>query len=81
MRSDRRIFLWNVVQSWLEGPRVADGDPWDLDEYDQRTHEWRWFERRRETAIAAGGDHHGETSDERLATDGGTHDDRSGHGR
>ncbi|MFB6096009.1 MAG: cbb3-type cytochrome c oxidase subunit I [Haloferacaceae archaeon] len=44
------IFVWNVVISWLEGPRVTDGDPWDLEEYDLKTNEWRWFERRQHRA-------------------------------
>jgi len=38
------IFPWNAVQSRIEGPHVADGDPWSLDDCDQRTHEWRWFD-------------------------------------
>nr|WP_210424959.1 cbb3-type cytochrome c oxidase subunit I [Halorussus halobius] len=51
------VFLWNVVTSWLEGPRVESGDPWDLEKDDLRTHEWAWFERERERdlAVADGG--------------------------
>jgi len=61
------VFLWNIVQSWLEGPRVRDGDPWDLKETDQHGREWAWFERQQETALATdGGD---ETDGERVATD------------
>ncbi|MFC7139129.1 cbb3-type cytochrome c oxidase subunit I [Halosimplex aquaticum] len=49
------IFVWNLVQSWLEGPRVRDGDPWDLKETDQHGREWAWFERQQETALATDG--------------------------
>ncbi|QLH83083.1 cytochrome c oxidase subunit I [Halosimplex pelagicum] len=49
------IFVWNLVQSWLEGPKVTDGDPWDLKETDQHGREWAWFERQRETALATDG--------------------------
>ncbi|WP_255152506.1 cbb3-type cytochrome c oxidase subunit I [Halorarius halobius] len=50
------LFLWNVVVSWLEGPEVTDGDPWDLAEDDLLTHEWRWFDRNRLPAVADGGE-------------------------
>jgi cytochrome c oxidase subunit 1 len=50
------IFLWNVVQSWLEGPKVSDGDSWDLGEQGLLTNEWAWLESRREMAVADGGD-------------------------
>jgi cytochrome c oxidase subunit 1 len=61
------IWLWNFVDSWLEGPKVEDGDPWNLDDYGLKTAEWQWFERKRETslALADGGD------EEELAADGG----------
>jgi cytochrome c oxidase subunit 1 len=52
------LFVWNVVTSWLEGPRAVD-DPWDLEAHDQRTNDWQWFERQRDTptpAVADGGD-------------------------
>jgi cytochrome c oxidase subunit 1 len=49
------IFVWNLVTSWLEGPEVDDGDPWDLDETGQRTREWDWFGRKLETAVPDGG--------------------------
>ena len=49
------IFVWNIVTSWLEGPDIEDGDPWDLDEYGMVTNEWNWLERKRETALADGG--------------------------
>ena len=41
------IWVWNMVQSAREGPRVTDGDPWDLKESGLRTKEWEWFENER----------------------------------
>jgi cytochrome c oxidase subunit 1 len=58
------IFVWNFVQSWLEAPKVEDGDPWDLRDSDLYTAEWDWFENRLQTAIADGGE-------EEAVTDGG----------
>nr|WP_276300774.1 cytochrome c oxidase subunit I [Halorussus sp. DT80] len=49
------IFVYNLVVSWLEGPRVESGDPWDLEDDGMKTKEWEWFERKRETAIATDG--------------------------
>ncbi|QOS11063.1 cox-type terminal oxidase subunit I [Haloferax gibbonsii] len=60
------IFVWNFVQSWLEGREVQDGDPWDLADDDLVTAEWTWFERKLETAVTDGGEEETE-----LATDGG----------
>jgi cytochrome c oxidase subunit 1 len=62
------IFVWNLLTSWLEGPRVQSGDPWNLEEDGMKTHEWAWFERKRETAltIADGG--------ETVTADGGERD-------
>ncbi|MCO8266726.1 cbb3-type cytochrome c oxidase subunit I [Haloferax sp. AB510] len=60
------IFVWNFVQSWLEGREVQDGDPWDLADDDLVTAEWTWFERKLETAVTDGGEDETE-----LATDGG----------
>ncbi|USZ70002.1 cbb3-type cytochrome c oxidase subunit I (plasmid) [Halorussus salilacus] len=54
------VFVWNLVTSWLEGPRVESGDPWDLEGDGLKTREWAWFERKREQAIATDG---GEASD------------------
>jgi len=59
------IWVWNLIQSWYEAPTLDDTDPWNLKETDQFTNEWRWNERRIETAIADGG----ESSEPR--TDGG----------
>ncbi|MFB6105991.1 MAG: cytochrome c oxidase subunit I [Halobacteriaceae archaeon] len=52
------VFVWNVVQSWREGPRVTDDDPWDLAADGLRTREWAWFERRRSRTptLADGGE-------------------------
>ena len=59
------IFVWNLVQSWLEGPKVEDGDPWDLERDGMLDREWTWFDRKLETAITDGGE------DEEALTDGG----------
>jgi cytochrome c oxidase subunit 1 len=50
------IFLWNIIQSWLEGPKLTGGDPWDLAERGHLTNEWAWLESHREMAVADGGD-------------------------
>jgi cytochrome c oxidase subunit 1 len=49
------IFVWNVVTSWLEGPEIADADPWNLAEHGLYTNEWDWLRRKRETALVDGG--------------------------
>ncbi|MFB6081157.1 MAG: cbb3-type cytochrome c oxidase subunit I [Haloferacaceae archaeon] len=63
------IFVWNVVQSWYEGERVEDGDPWNLERDGLRTREWEWFERRLETTLPDGGSEEADGDDRR--TDGG----------
>jgi cytochrome c oxidase subunit 1 len=55
------IFVWNLVTSWLEGPRVTDGDPWDLRSTNQYPPEFAWFERERLPVLADGGEDDGET--------------------
>ncbi|MFB6073563.1 MAG: cbb3-type cytochrome c oxidase subunit I [Haloarculaceae archaeon] len=50
------IFVWNLVTSWLEGPRVQSADPWNLEETNQRGREWAWFERERLPALTDGGE-------------------------
>ncbi|WP_458187398.1 cytochrome c oxidase subunit I [Haladaptatus sp. NG-WS-4] len=50
------IFVWNVVQSWLEGPKVEGGDPWNLEQDGMRSKEWHWFEKKQETALTDGGE-------------------------
>jgi cytochrome c oxidase subunit 1 len=66
------IWTYNFVVSWLEGPTVEDGDPWNLERERMRTAEWEWFDRKLQTAIADGGD---EGGDGELATDGGREGD------
>ncbi|WP_247008470.1 cbb3-type cytochrome c oxidase subunit I [Halorientalis litorea] len=60
------IFVWNIVQSWLEGPHVGP-DPWNLKEEAPELYgrEYVWHENRLETALADGGE------EEDVATDGG----------
>jgi cytochrome c oxidase subunit 1 len=50
------IWVWNFVVSWLEGPEVEDGDPWNLADSGLKTNEWAWFEQQRQTALPDGGD-------------------------
>ncbi|MBV0901996.1 cytochrome c oxidase subunit I [Haloarcula salina] len=38
------IFVWNIVQSWLEGPKVEDGDPWNLERDGMLDREFEWFD-------------------------------------
>ncbi|ELZ26660.1 cytochrome c oxidase, subunit i [Halogeometricum pallidum JCM 14848] len=61
------IFVWNFVQSWLEGPKVENGDPWNLKEDNLYTAEWNWYDRKLKTAVADGG----EEEEEEALTDGG----------
>jgi len=56
------IWVWNMVQSAREGPRVTDGDPWDLKDSGLLSKEWEWFEQER--VMPDGGE-------EEVATDGG----------
>jgi len=49
------VFVWNVVQSWLAGKRVEDGDPWDLADAGRRGREYRWFADRLERRVTDGG--------------------------
>jgi cytochrome c oxidase subunit 1 len=60
------IFVWNIVQSWLEGPVVEDGDPWNLERDDLLDKEFEWFDQKLETAVTDGGETDGE-----LVADGG----------
>ena len=68
------IFVWNFVQSWLEGPVVNDGDPWDLEETGQKTKEFDWYDDKITTALTDGGDEEVATDggEEEVATDGGS---------
>jgi cytochrome c oxidase subunit 1 len=49
------IFLWNLVQSWLEGPPVESADPWDLSADDMLGREFAWFEQQRDSDLATDG--------------------------
>jgi cytochrome c oxidase subunit 1 len=50
------VWVYNFVVSWLEGPHVEDADPWNLKDNGLRTNEWAWFERKRQTTLADGGE-------------------------
>ncbi|RLM59879.1 cytochrome-c oxidase [Halobellus sp. Atlit-31R] len=65
------IFVWNFVQSWLEGPEVKDGDPWNLRDSGLYTAEWDWYDKKLQTAITDGG----EESEDAALTDGGQPED------
>jgi cytochrome c oxidase subunit 1 len=61
------IFLWNIVVSWLEGPRVTDADPWNLEEHGMKTREWNWFAENKLTVAPVTDD-----DGEKAMADGGT---------
>jgi len=50
------IFVYNFIISWLEGPKVRDGDPWNLDEHGMKTKEWEWFEQNKILPMTDGGE-------------------------
>jgi cytochrome c oxidase subunit 1 len=50
------IWTYNFVVSWMEGPVVQEGDPWNLDDDGLKTSEWQWYGRKLQTAVADGGD-------------------------
>ncbi|WP_075936918.1 cbb3-type cytochrome c oxidase subunit I [Halosegnis longus] len=62
------IWVWNLTQSYLEGPVVEDEDPWNLKETGQYSREFEWFGEQLDTtdedtpALAADGS--GEPSDD-----------------
>ena len=62
------IWVWNLTQSYLEGPVVEDEDPWNLKETGQYSREFQWFGEQLDTtdedkpALAADGS--GEPSDD-----------------
>jgi len=60
------ILVWNLVQSWLEGPVVETGDPWNLEEDNMKGRDFAWFERKlkRERAITDGGEESSEDDSE-----------------
>jgi len=46
------IWLWNMFQSWREGPHIDSADPWNLEEHGQVTNEWEWFAAQRDDSVA-----------------------------
>ncbi len=38
------IWLWNIVQSWAEGPEITDPDPWNTKRDGLHGREFAWFE-------------------------------------
>ena len=69
------IWLWNIVQSWAEGPEITDPDPWDTKRDGLHGREFAWFEEQLATEGKLAATDGGEASDEDLATDGGDADD------
>jgi cytochrome c oxidase subunit 1 len=55
------FWLWNMVVSWSEGPKVDSADPWDLEETDQFTKDWGWYRGKRNRPVPDGGDEETET--------------------
>ena len=45
------IFVWNMIQSWFEGPKIEGSDPWNLRENNLVTQEWTWFRHQLDTAV------------------------------
>jgi cytochrome c oxidase subunit 1 len=75
------IFVYNFVLSWLEGPKVRDGDPWNLDEHGMKTREWDWFKDNKILPMTDGGENSedGQSSSE-LRSDGGEVDGEEASG-
>jgi cytochrome c oxidase subunit 1 len=48
------IWVWNMAVSWIDGPTVEDGDPWNLKDDGMFGREFQWFEA--EKLAADGGD-------------------------
>jgi len=70
------IWIWNMVSSWVEGRRVEETDPWDLQQHDTYTTEWNWFDRRRQSLLTDGEGGQSTTTDggeggQSTTTDGG----------
>jgi len=49
------IWVWNMVQSAREGPKIEDADVWNLEQDGLLTREWKWFQEKRQARIADGG--------------------------
>jgi cytochrome c oxidase subunit 1 len=60
------ILVWNLVQSWLEGPVVETGDPWNLERDNMKGRDFAWFEQKLKTerAITDGGEESEESDSE-----------------
>ncbi|MDS0261716.1 hypothetical protein NDI56_20135 [Haloarcula sp. S1CR25-12] len=50
------VFIWNLLQSRLEEPKIEDGDPWNLERDGMLDMEWTWFDCKLETDITDGGE-------------------------
>ena len=61
------FFVWNIVQSWLEGPKVEDGDPWNLERDGMLDREFQWFDEQLEAEAPE--------KDPSLLADGGQEED------
>ena len=62
------FWVYNMVVSWREGPRVDSGDPWDLEETDQFTKDWAWYDAQRDSPVPAVADG-GESEDDAESAD------------
>jgi cytochrome c oxidase subunit 1 len=60
------VWLWNMVNSWLEGPIVGP-DPWNLEEDGLPSREFDWHADRLDTTLTDGG----EPAEDEPMTDGG----------
>jgi cytochrome c oxidase subunit 1 len=77
------VFFWNVIQSWLEGPRVETDDPWRLADQGRGfyTAEWAWFGATdRWRAVTDGGSASDVRSRARATEGGGTRETAAGTG-
>ncbi len=73
------VWIWNMVSSWMEGRRVEETDPWDLQQHDTYTTEWNWFDRRRQSLLTDGeGGQSATTDGGGGSTDDGTASPREG---
>ncbi|GGL61420.1 cbb3-type cytochrome c oxidase subunit I [Halocalculus aciditolerans] len=50
------VWVWNAFQAWRAGRTIDSADPWNLKESGQFTNDWQWFERKRQTMLADGGE-------------------------
>ena len=65
------IWLWNIVQSWAEGPEITDPDPWDTKRDGLHGREFAWFEEQLATEGKLAATDGGEASEaSRASSDG-----------